>query len=279
MATTEIPTEEVVEEIATTSSAVLSSTILLAGGIVIGVSVGYLIAKRRLEAKYQQLAEEEIDEIRDIYFAKTQKLEGLRVDPQGEKETIQEVMVKAGYVRPTEQDQRYTDAEQEAIAQANEAAAQAEIEAEQAEKVHNIFHPGAVEGWDWVEERAYREALDEGIPYVLHRDEYFPNENGWDQMSLTYFEGDDILADDNDTPVDDQDAMVGLANLPKFGHGSGDPNVVYVRNPELQLEMEIIHSDGKFSEQVRGMEQPRSEDGKFAPKGDPRKRRSRGQDR
>ena len=63
--------------------------------------------------------------------------------------------------------------------------------------------------------------------------------------------------------------MVGLVNLGKFGHGSGDPNVVYVRNVELEMEIEIIHSDGKFSEQSRGIvENPDPTD--------PRKRRNRG---
>jgi hypothetical protein len=73
--------------------------------------------------------------------------------------------------------------------------------------------------------------------------------------------------------------MVGLGNLAKFGHGSGDANTVYVRNPELQIEVEIIHSDGKFSEQRRGIpvEPPRDEKGRFQPQtGDPRHRRSRG---
>jgi hypothetical protein len=282
MATTEVSVQEGVEQVAEGLEQIAVATprsldkgVLLIGGIVIGASVGYLIAKRRLESKYQQLAEEEIEEIRSIYRAKSQ---GHRVNPQGAKETLEEVLEKTGYRRPTGEDTRYTEAEQEAIDEANRKAAEAE-EAEPEIETHNIFHPGAIEGWDWVEERNYREALDEGIPYVLHRDEYFPNEKGYEQMSLTYFEGDDVLADDNDTPVDDQDAMVGLANLAKFGHGSGDPNIVYVRNDELQLEIEIIHSDGKFSEQVRGLpkEPPRDESGRFT--GDPRKRRSRGNDR
>ena len=91
------------------------------------------------------------------------------------------------------------------------------------------------------------------VPYVIHKDEYFNNERDYEQITLTYFEGDDVLSDSNDTPIDDQDAMVCLGNLGKFGHGSGDPNVVYVRNVELELEIEIVHSDGLYSEEVHGI--------------------------
>jgi gas vesicle protein len=257
---------EVVEEVVGTSG--LNGTILLVGGIVIGASVGYFVAKRRLEAKYAQMAEDEIDTIRDLYFEKTKKLEKF----QAEKPALEEVVSK------------YTSEEQTVIDEVAEAE-QEELEAEEETEPEivrkNIFHtpsPFEFPGWDWDTERELRDETHGQVPYVLHRDEYFHNDKAWDQMSLTYFEGDDTLVDDQDTPVDDQDAMVGLGNLTKFGHGSGDPNTVYVRNEELQLEMEIVHSDDKFSEQRRGIpvdDRPRDEHGKFIPQ-DPRKRRSRG---
>lgn len=243
--------------------------ILVVGGIVVGLSVGFFIAKKRLEAKYRKQADEEIDEIREIYREKTRKLEGaVKVDPKGEKEPLKEVLEKAGYTE--DEGLGYTEAEQAAINEAKLRAGEDDI-------VHNIFRSGDeirttshLEGWDWDVENQIREEAEGDVPYVLHRDEYNSNESGYDQISLTYFEGDDVLCDDHDTPVDDQDAMVGLGNLAKFGHGSGDPKVVFVRNNELELEIEIVHSDDKFSEQRRGIptDQP--------PPSDPRHRRSRG---
>lgn len=269
------------EEIAVAGSAGINKGVLFVGGIVIGVSVGFLIAKKRLEKKYAELAEDEIENIREMYFEKARKLEGERVVEQ--KQPLEEIIKEQGYGEPVTEDQRYTEAEQKAIDEANEAAALAEEEAEPEIVKTNIFHPGVVEEWDWDTENELRNQMSsEEIPYVLHRDEYFANEKAWAQQSLTYFEGDDVLADEHDTPVDDQDAYVGLGNLAKFGHGSGDPNTVYVRNAELQIEFEIIHSDGKFSEQRRGIptEPVRDEKGRFQPKdgpsGDPRHRRSRG---
>lgn len=258
------------EEIAAASQG-LNKQVLFVGGVIIGVSVGFLIAKKRLEAKIRAEAEEEINAVRDLYFEKARRLDNTKRVVE-KKETIQEVMEKAGYVSPTE------DRE---VAEAEAGPEQVALEAEQEPETRNVFHAGEITDWDWDVEKQIREEGHDQVPYVLHRDEYFPNEYGWDQVSLTYFEGDDVLADDHDTPVDDQDAMVGLGNLAKFGHGSGDPNVVYVRNPELNLEIEIIHSDGEFAKQRRGIpiEEPeRDEHGRFKPRpeGDPRKRRSRG---
>jgi hypothetical protein len=45
---------------------------------------------------------------------------------------------------------------------------------------------------------------------------------------------------------------VGEENLAKFGHGSKDPNLVYVRNEGMDLDFEISYAEGKYSEQVMG---------------------------
>ena len=122
--------------------------------------------------------------------------------------------------------------------------------------VQNVFvNNGKVdieEEWDYEVETAQRS---EELPYVIHRDEY-NNEtpDGFDQYTLTYFEGDDVLCRDDDTVIEDQDSVVGLGNLTKFGHGSGDPNIVYVRNHELRVDLEVVHSDGKYATEVHGFQ-------------------------
>lgn len=89
-------------------------------------------------------------------------------------------------------------------------------------------------------------------PYVITKDEYFQNESELEQLSLTYYGGDNVLADDRDKPVDDIEKIVGVANLDRFGEGSEDPNVVYIRNEKLSLEAEINWSQGKYSYEVLG---------------------------
>jgi len=288
MATKEIPVEEVAEQVieftpelptVAVGSKVLTWGLLSATCIVWAAS-GYVFAKKRLEKKYQEIAQEEIDLIRDLYFEKEKKL-SIRVDSGPVKEPLEHLIEKQGYGVPTPEDQRYTEAEQAAIDRANAEAAQAELEAEP--EITSVF-ADHVDEWDWEIEKQIREEGHDEVPYVITNEEFDAKEHGWDHVTLTYFEGDDVLADDQDVPVDDQDAMVGLGNLQKFGHGSGDPNVVYVRNPELHIEIEIVHSDKKFVDERRDPTiPPRDEKGRFQPKvddpppsGDPRHRRSRG---
>lgn len=101
--------------------------------------------------------------------------------------------------------------------------------------------------WDY---QAELKSRDSTAPYVIHKDEFWSNEMGFHQSTLTYYDGDDILADEEDTPVYNHDGVVGPL---KFGHGSGDEKVVYIRNEARRAEYEVIKDQGLFSEQVLGL--------------------------
>jgi hypothetical protein len=86
-------------------------------------------------------------------------------------------------------------------------------------------------------------------PYIIHRDEYFDNERDCSQSSLMYYAGDHILCDDHDTPVYDPEKVVGFI---RFGHGSKDPNICYVRNETLDAEYEVIQDPGYYQIEILG---------------------------
>ena len=115
---------------------------------------------------------------------------------------------------------------------------------------HNIFVDGnPVENFDYAAEVDKR---DPDVPYVITHDEFMTNENGWTQQTLTYYNGDDILTDDQDMPIPNIEEVVDSANLSKFGYGSRDRNVVYVRNEKMETDFEITLSQGEFSKEVGG---------------------------
>lgn len=118
-----------------------------------------------------------------------------------------------------------------------------EIEAEEPD-VKNIFTRH--DSWDYDLEASMRSS-DE--PYVIHRDEFFSDEMGFNQLTFTYYAGDDILTDEQDTPVHSYRNVVGPM---RFGHGSLDPNVFYCRNEELGSEYEILYSEGFYSIEILG---------------------------
>jgi hypothetical protein len=104
------------------------------------------------------------------------------------------------------------------------------------------------DGWDYEEELAKRTP---DAPYVIHRDEFFNQESGFRGTTIQWYEGDKILADENDVPIYGPEKVTG--NL-VFGFGSGDPNVVYIRNEKLRAEYEVVRNPGFFQIEVLGLQ-------------------------
>lgn len=215
---------------------------LLAGGALAGsacgVLVGYRVAKRRIEArlieKFNVELEEELSKMRDHYREKFTVVEEQKPDLQ----TLVEHLKYA----PEEQ------AAIDAVASAEEDEAADAIREEIIKK--NVFDLPVMEEWDYAEEIKNRR---DDVPYIIHVDEFTAQETSFEQHTLTYFEGDDVLCNQLDTPIENVDELVGVASLGKFGHGSNDGNIVYVRNMELELEFEIVHSDGDYAHEVHGI--------------------------
>lgn len=109
-----------------------------------------------------------------------------------------------------------------------------------------------IPGWDWDEEKMKREKAQ---IYILHRDEFFNNESEYSQSTLTYYAGDDKLTDEKDVPLYNAGDVVG--SCLSWGHGSGDPNVVYIRNDILHAEYEVLLHANSYESEVLGIEAER----------------------
>lgn len=121
--------------------------------------------------------------------------------------------------------------------------------------------------WNYDTEVAARK---ETRPYIIHKDEFYAEERGYTQTTLTYYAGDNIMSDEEESPVYNHDNIVGELI---FGHGSGDPNVVYVRNSSRKAEYEILYDPGLFSIEVLGLEIEPNERAKAVKNGPPKFRR------
>lgn len=215
-------------------------------GIVGGCAVGYFFAKRKFQTKYEALAENEILEVKNFYKERAeQEISKARrhyeAKSMAEKPELDNVMRHLGY---KENNLNTTHEPIEDIKVIEEPILNLE---------KNVFDENrkleAIDTWDYAVEVKSR---DPEVPYVIHKDEMSQNEKEYEQSSLTYYEDDDVLADERDEPITDQDEIVGVHNLGKFGHGSNDPNIVYVRNDRLGVDYEIARSKGSFAEEVHG---------------------------
>lgn len=222
------------------------------GGIALGGGGGYFIAAKKLGADFDKRLTEEIALTRDFY-KRTYKLDDFET-PESAAEVLLDDAVEAlrsySYEGVTVKEEDLVDSG--SIVQYEEVV----------EK--NIFDNG---------NRPHIDKADRSPdkPYVVDLDEYMENPNEYDQISLTYYAGDNVLANDEDEVVDNVNNVVGQMNLNMFGASDPEePHVVLVRNERIKADYEITHSDGKYAHQVLGfqhsdetfqrMRQPRARD-------------------
>lgn len=91
------------------------------------------------------------------------------------------------------------------------------------------------------------------LPYVISFEEFCEGEDNHDKITITYYAGDGILVDEEEEIIEDVERLVGEDNLiNKFGEGSDDPDVLYVRNERMGIDYEIVRQHTCYSEVVSG---------------------------
>lgn len=139
------------------------------------------------------------------------------------------------------------------LALVEDAEPESDQEPDVAQTTVSIFGDNEEDVWDWEEEGDLRTNLQfEGAPYILHVDEFMAKETPYAQTTLTYYEGDEILVDDKSVPVYNISEVIG-DNL-RFGHGSNDRNMLYIRNDHLRMEFEVIRDRGYYQQEVLGID-------------------------
>lgn len=221
-----------------------------AASFVVGVGAGYLLRKHQ-EPEYEEVVREDVILDETVEYSMTFSDEGSEEVTSGVWERLEvvkddtttkppPVVVDADYLAD-----KGVDFVKEKI-QSLTPPDDSEEEVPQPEH-HNVF-AASTEDWNYEEELKGRSA---DAPYILHVDEFMENESGYTQSTLTYYAGDRILVDEQMIPIYLHEKQTGPLN---FGHGSNDPNILYVRNVKSRGEYEIIRDPGLYSREVEGLE-------------------------
>lgn len=91
--------------------------------------------------------------------------------------------------------------------------------------------------------------------FVAELDDKGP-EDGWQQITITWYEGDNVLVDDKEDPITNVLQTVGPLSIEGFGEMSGDPNLRYVRNEKLEVDFEIVLDRRSYVDVVLGYGDP-----------------------
>lgn len=175
---------------------------------VLGVAVGSVVTWRYVEKKYEQIAQDEIDSVKEVFSKReaefTENTEArIKADNAKEKPSVIEYAARLsehGYTN-------YSDL------------------------------------IDEKPEEVKEEPMSVDKPYVIAPEE-FGDLDDYETISLTYY-ADQILADDNDVIVDDVEDVVGFDSLNSFGEYEDDS--VFVRNDRLKCDYEILLDQRKYS--------------------------------
>lgn len=233
---------------------------LLVGGL-LGAAGAYAFTRDRAEQEANKRADDEIARMAEHYHNKV-----IAAENETAKESMADIVEGNGYRSPDHEEGQpqspmavtppaaVVEAAKEGLEEAQPAEAKVIKEPQEHAETTNIFqeHGDADvdRSWNYAEERKNR-APDR--PYIIHEDERGEMED-YQDLTITYYEADDVLCNERDEIIDaeDRERLVGEASLSRFGHGSSDPAIVYVRNDELELIYEIVRSPNSFAEEVHG---------------------------
>lgn len=198
----------------------MNKEIIYIASFVAGAAIGSVVTWQLLKTKYEQIAQEEIDSMKE-FFAEKKKEDELE---RKSEPRLKEDRDPDGNETPKEE-------RKEMII----------VSKEIANKYDYTAHSSTEK-----KEEEEEDMNDLNEPYVIPPEEYGEYMD-YEQIELTYFQ-DGVLTDENYIPIDDIEGTVGIGFEDHFGEYEDDS--VYVRNDMRRCEYEILADERNFSDVV-----------------------------
>lgn len=186
-------------------------------GFIFGIAIGSLATWQYVKKKYEQIAQDEINSVKEVFNKKknneNEVPKDIEVTSQAKAEKAKE---KPDIIKYAE------------VLSKNGYTEYSNIEKNKKKEETKVSNNG------------------NSSPYIISPEEFGDNDE-YDKISLTYY-ADKILADDNDELVEDIEKVVGSDSLNHFGEFEDD--AVYVRNDNLKCDYEILIDHRNYSDVV-----------------------------
>lgn len=225
-----------------------------------GAAVSFFVTRKFLKEQYTQLAQEEIDSVKEIFGRTTvsddmydKKNEGTSNSPIGEPADSQDSRVNPsaamtrsslslGSVKSEQAKQNYHLID----AQTNANKVEPEDEEADDEEYEDYPHSEVYDG----KERDLTH-IDRTQPYVISGEEYTDEFEHHDKISLYYYVLDDTLTDEQEEAMDDIDGTVGWDVFKVLETQS----LAWVRNEPLGIDYEICSVNNSYAQAIHGIKQ------------------------
>ena len=194
---------------------------------VLGAAAGSLATWKLIEKKYKDIAQEEIDSVKDT-FSKMKKNE--YPDKLEDYPDFEEFDDSDDVEEEPKPEQKIDRNNKPDIV-------------EYAKILSETGYTNYAERQDKKEKKGVEPVEDER-PYVISPDE-FGEKDGYENVTLTYY-ADGVLTDYFDNVISNVDEVVGLDSLDHFGEYEDD--AVFVRNEKMETDYEILRDLRDFNE-------------------------------
>lgn len=219
----------------------VQSILIFGVGAVIGTGIGFMAAKKFYTERYDK----DVEELRDWYADEVKKAKGEEdtdiskeeeSEPEAEAEKDEnepeKKPVKKNSKKALNPDKSSLDEYKEVVEKTNYAA-MAKTDTTAATKSAS---------------KKKKTTKKEPDISVIEPDE-FAERNGYDKVTLTYFESEDVFIDDEGNSVNNGTELVGIENMSRFGEY--EDLVLYVRNKLLEKDYEVIMETRSYDEYMR----------------------------
>lgn len=190
----------------------LTSFFMFAAGAVVGSFVTW----KMMDEKYRQMADEEIESMREYFSNKSKKIEHVELEDNDEEDETETYEVAEKDIRDYE----------------------------------GVLEKVNYSGYTTVSTKEVEK--DMTGPYVITPEE-FGELKEYETIELTYY-ADFILADNRNNPIEDVDDVIGLDSLDHFGEYEDDS--VFVRDDERKIDYQILLDPRKYSDVVNKKPHP-----------------------
>lgn len=210
------------------------AVVFLSGGA-IGIFAGYRLAEHRMRGEFEEALEIETTAMAKRFYAARQKYASPQeaVEALGTPTEAQEVLET--YRTESREPVPYHKIKPSSVQH---------VEAEEEPKPEPI-----------VEANIFETQSEPPRIYTITMLEYEHDKPEYIKNTLTWYVEDSILADFDDDPFDSNalDKVVGNC-LERFGEKSDDPDVVFVRNDNINIDYAISREPGSYWRSVHGVE-------------------------
>lgn len=242
---------------------IIGATAVVSAGL--GLAAGYKLAVHRLNATYNEQMEDELAKTRAYYERNTKPFadptEAVKALKPEEVVEVKEEARQAAVEMPDEEIplqtlERVLDGlKYNKITPRVSAPTTVQVK----ERVvtptqHNVFERDVLAAEDDPEHESMMEDRASETIYLVSQEEHMENPHEFQVVTLTFYDGDQVLADEEDKVIEKLEKAIGAKENLQFGRWSGDGNVVYIRNETLDAEFEILRSTGKYAVEVLGLD-------------------------